>query len=185
MAVRVCLGAARTRLLRQTLTESLLLSLIGCALGIFVAYFAIEGLVRVFASGRFISGLPIHLEMLKTPDASVLLFTIGIALVTGLLCGALPALNASNAAPASALLPGSRIGDTKRQRLFGKALVASQVALALVLVSMAGLFIGYLSQLHNNLGFERNNLLLVTLDFAQASDNFARYANLSQELLSR
>src|SRR5262249_3455766 len=63
--------------------------------------------------------------------------------------------------------------------------VASQVALALVLVSMAGLFIGYLSQLRNNLGFERNNLLLVTLDFAQASDNFARYANLSQELLSR
>jgi predicted permease len=185
MAVRVCLGAARTRLLRQTLTESLLLSLIGSALGILVAYFSIEGLVRVFASGRFISGLPIHLEMLKTPDASVMLFTVAIAVVTGLLCGALPALNASNAAPASALLPGLRIGETKRQRLFGKGLVASQVALALVLVSMAGLFLGYLSQLRNNLGFERNNLLLVTLDFAQSGDNFPQYANLSQELVTR
>jgi predicted permease len=185
MAVRVCLGAARTRLLRQTLTESLLLSLIGSTLGIVVAYISIEGLVRVFASGRFISGLPIHLEMLKTPDASVMLFTVAIALVTGLLCGALPALNASKAAPASALLPGSRIGETKRQRLFGKGLVASQVALALVLVSMAGLFLGYLSQLRNNLGFERNNLLLVTLDLAQIGDNFAQYANLSQELVTR
>lgn len=185
MAVRVCLGAARTRLLRQTLTESVLLSLIGSALGIFVAYFSIQGLVRVFSSGRFISGLPIHLESLKTPDASVMLFTVAIALVTGLFCGALPALNASNAEPASALLPGSRIGETRRQRLFGKGLVASQVALALVLVSMAGLFLGYLSQLRNNLGFERNNLLLVTLDFAQSGDNFAQYANFSQELVTR
>jgi putative ABC transport system permease protein len=185
MAVRVCLGAARTRLLRQTLTESLLLSLTGSAFGIFVAYFAIEGLVRVFASGRFITGLPLHFELLKTPDASVMLFTVVIALVTGLFCGALPALNASNAAPAAALLPGSRIGETKRQRLFGKGLVASQVALALVLVSMAGVFLGYLSQLRNNLGFDRNNLLLVTLDFAQSGDNSAQYAQLSQELLAQ
>lgn len=184
MAVRVCLGAARTRLLRQTLTESLLLSLIGTAVGTFVAYFAINGLVRVFASGRFISGLPIHFEALKTPDSSVILFTVMIAILTGLLCGMLPALNASNAAPASALLPGSRIGETKRQRLFGKGL-ASQVALALVLVSMAGLFLGYLSQLRNNLGFERNNLLLMTLDFAQSGDNFTQYATLSQELINR
>ena len=141
--------------------------------------------MHVFASGRFISGLPIHLEMLKTPDASVMLFTFAIALVTGLLSGALPALNASIAAPAAALLPGSRIGETKRQRLFGKGLVASQVALALVLVSMAGLFLGYLSQLRKNLGFDRNNLLLVTLDFAQTGDNFPQYANLSQELVTR
>ena len=185
MAVRVCLGAARARLLRQTLTESLLLSLIGSAAGIFVAYFAINELVRVFASGRFISGLPVHFEALKTPDSSVILFTVVIAILTGLLCGALPALTASNAKPASALLPGSKIGETKRQRLFGKGLVAAQVALALVLVSLAGLFLGYLSQLRRNLGFERNNLLLVTLDFAQGGANFAQSANLSQELISR
>ncbi len=185
MAVRVCLGAARTRLLRQTLTESLVLALVGSIAGISIAYVAANTLVRVFASGRFIAGLPIHLEALKTPDASVMLFTIAIALITGLLCGALPALSASNAAPASALLPGSRIGDTRRQRLFGKGLVVSQVALALVLISLAGVFVGYLSQLRKNLGFERDNLLLVTLDFAQSAIDAAQFSHLSQELTAR
>src|SRR6266404_5532739 len=85
MAVRVCLGAGRVRLLRQTLTESLLLSLVGGAVGIFLAYFAAHALVRVFASGRFIMGAPVHFEALTNPDAHVLLFTGAIALLTGLL----------------------------------------------------------------------------------------------------
>src|SRR5258708_15644701 len=139
MAVRVCLGAARARMLRQTLTESLLLSLIGSALGIFLAYFAAGGLIRVFASGRFIMGLPVSFEVLKNPDTRVLLFTGTIALLTGLLCGAAPAFSASNTIPASALQPGSRIGETKGQRLFGKGLAASHGALSLLLVSFAGL----------------------------------------------
>jgi predicted permease len=185
MAVRVCLGAARARLLRQTLTESLLLSLIGSAVGIFLAYFAADGLIRVFASGRFIMGLPVRFEVMKHPDTRVLLFTGTIALLTGLLCGAAPAMSASNAIPASALQPGSKIGETKRQRLFGKGLVASQVALSLVLVSLAALFVGYLSQLRNNLGFERNNLVLVTLDFAKSGYNAAQFSHLSQELVMR
>ena len=186
MAVRVCLGAPRARLLRQTLTESLLLSLVGCAVGIFVAYFAAHALIRVFASGRFIMGAPVHFEALTNPDAHVLLFTLAIALLTGLLCGAAPAISASNAIPASALQPGSRIGEPKHQRLFGKGLVASQVALSLVLVSLAGLFVGYLSHLRNlNLGFERKNLLLVTLDFAQSGYNAAQFPRLSQELVMR
>lgn len=91
MAVRVSLGASRSRLLRQSLTESLLLSLIGSAVGAFLAYFAVSGLIRVFASGRFIMGLPVRFEVLKNPDARVLLFTGTIALLTGLLCGAAPA----------------------------------------------------------------------------------------------
>jgi predicted permease len=185
MAVRVCLGAARARLLRQTLTESLLLSLIGSAVGIFLAYFAADGLIRLFASGRFIMGLPVRFDVLKHPDTRVLLFTGTLALLTGLLCGAAPAMSASNTIPASALQPGSKIGETKRQRLFGKGLVASQVALSLVLVSLAGLFVGYLSQLRNNLGFERNNLLLVTLDFAQSGYNASQFSHLSQELVMR
>jgi len=185
MAVRVSLGAARSRLLRQTLTESLLLSLIGSAVGTFLAYFAAGALIRVFASGRFIMGLPVRFEVLKNPDTRVLLFTGAIALLTGLLCGAAPAFHASNTTPASALQPGSKIGETKRQRLFGKGLVASQVALSLVLVSLAGLFVGYLSQLRNNLGFERNNLLLLTLDFAKSGYNAAQFSQLSQELVMR
>ena len=126
-----------------------------------------------------------HFDALKNPDARVLLFTGAIALLTGLLCGAAPAMSASNTIPASALQPGSRIGETKRQRLLSKGLVASQVALSLVLVSLACLFVGYLSRLRNNLGFERNNLLLVTLDFAQSGHNAAQYSHSSQQLVMR
>ena len=186
MAVRVCLGAGRTRLLRQTLTESLLLSLVGSAVGIFLAYFAGHALIRVLASGRFIMWLPVHFEALTNPDAHVLLFTLAITLLTGLLCGAAPAVSALNTAPASALQQASRIGESKSRRLFGKGLVASQVALSLVLVSSAGLFVGYLSHLRNlNLGFERNNLLLVTLDFAHTGYAPARFAQHSQDLVMR
>jgi predicted permease len=186
MAVRACLGAARARLLRQTLAESLLLSLVGCAVGIFLAYFAAHALIRLFASGRFMRGAPVHFEALTNPDAHVLLFTVAIALLTGLLCGAAPAISGSHTAPASALQPGSRIGEIKPRTLFGKGLVASQVALSLVLVSSAGLFVGYLSHLRNvNLGFERDNLLLVTLDFAHSGYNPAQFSRLSQELTTR
>ncbi len=186
MAVRTCLGAGRVRLLRQTLTESLLLSVAGTAVGILVAYFAAHALIRVFASGRFIVDSPVHFELLTNPDAHLLLFAGGIALLTGLLCGAVPAMRASNMALASMLQPRSRIGETKRQRLFGKGLVSLQVALSLVLMSSAGLFVVYLSQLRNlNLGFNRNNLLLVTLDFAQSGYNTAQFAQLSQELVIR
>src|SRR5882757_6348123 len=186
MAVRACLGAPRSRLLRQTLTESLLLSLVGCAVGIFVAYFAAHALIQIFASGRFISGAPVHFEALTSPDAHVLLFTLAVALFTGLLCGAVPAMSASNTAPVSALQQASRIGESKSRRLFGKGLVASQVALSLVLMSSAALFVEYLSHLRNlDLGFERHNLLLVTLDFAHSGYNAAQFSQLSQELVMR
>src|SRR5260370_9669870 len=166
MAVRACLGAPRARLLRQTLTESLLLSLVGCVVGIFGSYFAAHALIRVFASGRFIMGAPVHFEALTNPDAHVLLFTLAIALLTGLVCGAAPAVSASKTEPASALQQASRIGESKSRRLFGKGLVASQVPLSLALMSSAGLFVEYPSNLPNpKLGFERHNLLPVTLDF--------------------
>src|SRR5580698_4303385 len=182
MAVRVCLGAARSRLLRQMLTESLLLSLIGSALGALLAYFAVGELIRMFSSGRLMAGLPVRFDVLRHPDFRVLLFTGAVALLTGLLCGAAPAVTASNTTPAFALQSGMKVGETKRQRLFGKGLVASQVALSLVLVSMAGLFVGYLSHLRNDLGFERNNLLLVTLNFDHSNYSPEQYAHLSQEL---
>ncbi len=182
MAVRVCLGANRVRLLRHTLTESVLLSLLGSALGALPAYFAVGALIRMFSSGRLMVGVPVRFEVLRQPDFRVLFFTGAIALVTGLICGAAPAISASNTTPASALQSGTKIGETKRQRMLGRGLVAAQVALSLVLVSMAGLFVGYLSHLRNDLGFERKNLLLVTLDFAHSDYNAAQYAHISQEL---
>ena len=113
MAVRVCLGANRIRLLRHTLTESLLLSLIGSAVGTLLAYFAVGALIRMFSSGRLMAGVPVRFEGLRHPDAGVLLFTGAIALLTGLACGAAPAISASNTTPASALQSGTKIGETK------------------------------------------------------------------------
>jgi putative ABC transport system permease protein len=95
-------------------------------------------------------------------------------------------MSASKTEPATALQRVSRIGESKSRRLFGKGLVASQVALSLVLMSSAALFVEYLSHLRNlNLGFERNHLLLVTLDFARSGYNAAQFSQLSQELVMR
>src|SRR5271168_40342 len=95
-------------------------------------------------------------------------------------------MSASNTAPASALHQARRIGESKSQRLFGKGLVASQVALSLVLVSSAGLFVGYLSRLRNlHLGFERNHLLLLTLDFAHSGYDADQFSRLWPELVAR
>jgi predicted permease len=186
MAVRACLGAPRSRLLRQTLTESLLLSVMGCAAGLLVAYLVSHALIRVFASARFVMGLPVHFEAMTTPDSHVFAFTATIALLAGLLFGAAPAMSASNSDPAFALQQSARIGESKSRRLFGKALVTSQVGLSFLLVSSAALFVGYLSNLQNiNLGFERRDLMVVSLDVAHIAYRPAQFSQLSQELVAR
>jgi putative ABC transport system permease protein len=186
MAVRVCLGAGRARLIRQTLTESMLLSIAGGALGIFLAYFGARGLIRIFASGRQIIGLPVHFETLTNPDGHVLLFTAAVAITTALLFGAAPAIHACRQIPAQAFQQAARIGESKSQRLFGKSLVVSEVALSVVLLTSAALFVDYLSHLRTlNPGFRRDHLLLVTLDTAHSGYNPAQFARLSEQLLAK
>lgn len=185
MAVRACLGAGRLRLVRQALTESLLLSLLGSSLGIFLAYFGGRGLLRMITSGRDIVGLPVHVEVLARLDTHVLLFTGAVALLAALLFGALPAFSLSSL-PASGLQQVARIGESRSRRLFGKSLIVSQVALSIVLLSLAALFVGYVSHLRNlNLGFRRDHLLLVTLDPAHSGYDAAQWSRLSQELLAQ
>jgi putative ABC transport system permease protein len=185
MAVRVCLGAGRARLIRQTLTESLMLSMTGSALGIFLAYFGVRGLIRIFASGRQIIGLPVHFKALSNPDWHVLLFTGAIAITTALLFGAAPAIRACRPISAQPLQEAARTGESKSQRLFGKSLVVSQVALSVVLLTSAALFVGYLSHLRRlNPGFRRDHLLLVTLDTAHSGYEAAQYVRLSEQLVA-
>ena len=88
--------------MRQVLTESLLLSSAGGLLGIFLAYFGAGALIRIMTSGRLI-GPPIDIQV--RPDLQVLLFTGGVALLTGLLFGLAPAWNAFGSGPASSLRP--------------------------------------------------------------------------------
>ena len=179
LALRISLGADRWRLARQALTESLLLSGAGTLLGAGVAYLGAIALLRIVASGRD------RLEIHPVPDAHVLLFTAGLALLTGLLFGISPVLHAWSTAPAAALREAGKGGDTRFRRLFGKALVTAQVALSVGLLSVAGIFILHLSNIYAGLGFERDHVLLATLDPSRTGYNRAQLAGPYQEILER
>jgi predicted permease len=182
MALRISLGAGRFRLIRGGLTESLLLSAAGSVLGVFLAYFGAGALVRIILAAKRI-GPPIEFQV--RTDVTVLLFTAAIALLTGLLCGLFPALRALRSAPGSSLRDAGRSGETRHRRLLGKSLVVAQVALSVVLLSAAGLFVGHLSNLeHLDLGFQRDHVLLVTLDPVGSGYEGERLSRAYQDLLT-
>ena len=186
MAVRVAMGAGRVRLMCQVLTESVMLSGAGSLLGVFLAYFGAGALVRIMTSGRPMMGFPQPVEIPVQPDLNVLLFTAGVALLTGVLFGLAPARNAFASTPASSMREVGRAGETRFGRLFGKTLVVAQVAFSLVLLSMAGLFVRHLSNLQSvDLGFRRDHVLLVTLDPARSGYNGERLSRAYPELLGR
>lgn len=186
MAVRVSLGAGRLRLMCQLLTECLLLSGMGSLLGILLAYFGAGALVRILTSGRPIIGLPQPLEIPLQPDLHVLLFTAGVAVVSAVLFGLAPAWNAYSADPAGSLREMARSGETPSRRLFGRSLVVAQVALSLVLLSAAALFVRHLSNLqHVDLGFRRDHVLLVTPDLSRSGYNREQLSGSYRDLLDR
>lgn len=186
MAVRVSLGAGRSRLMRQVLTESLLLSAAGGLLGIGLAYVGADALVRIIGSGRRFPSMPERLEIPIEPDAQVLLFTAALALCTAVLFGLAPGWHAFSSAPASSLRETARAGETRSRRMFGKSLVVAQVALSIVLLSAAGVFVRHLSNLRSlNLGFERDSVLLVTLDPSRSGYERTQLSHLYEELLGR
>jgi putative ABC transport system permease protein len=186
MAVRVSLGAGRIRIARQVLTESLLLSVAGGALGVLLAYVGADALVRFMTSGRLPPGWPQHLEIHTAPDLRVFSFTAAVALLTGVLFGLAPAWSAFRSAPVSVLREIGIAGDNKARRLFGNGLVVVQVAVSVVLLSAATLFVVHLSNLRNvGLGFERESVLLVTLDPQGSGYDRARLTWLYQDLLGR
>jgi predicted permease len=181
MAIRVSLGATRIRLVRQAITESLLLSGAGALLGVALGQLGVRALVRIVANGRLWEPIHLHVSL----DAQVLLFTAGVAAATGLLFGLAPAWRAWATTPASAMRDAGRAGETRVRRLFGKSLVAAQVALSLVLLAAAGLFVSRLSRIYSDLGFERDHVLLVTLDPSHSGYQRAQLAQPYRELLDR
>ena len=183
MALRLSLGAGHFRLARQVLTESLLLSAFGSLLGVYVAYFGAGVLVRIITAERR-PGPP--LEFHVPTDIHVLLFTAAITLLTILLSGLVPALRAMGTAPASSLRQAGGSGETRRRRFFGKSLVVAQVALSVVLLSAASLFVRHLLNLrHLDLGFHPDHVLLVTLDPDRSGYDDERLSLAYQELLER
>ena len=181
MAVRVSLGATPSRLLRQGITESVMLSLFGSLLGILLAHFGSDTLVRIIANGRDFEPIQLH----TTLDTRVLLFTAGVAFTTALIFGLAPALRAWSTAPVSALGQSRGAGDTRLARLFGQGLIVAQVALSVVLLAAAGVFVTHLSRLYSALGFQRDHILLVTLDPSQSGYTRAQLAEPYKELLRR
>jgi putative ABC transport system permease protein len=133
MAIRTALGAGRARLVRQLLTESLLLSAMGAALGLLLAVWGVDALVAVSPDA-----LPRAAEVAL--DARVLAFTIGIALVTGVGFGLAPAIAASRPDLNESLKDGTRGTSASRGRL-RKTLVVAEVALSLVLLVGTGLML--------------------------------------------
>jgi len=158
-AVRVALGATRFRLMRQLLTESVLLALLGCALGIAFAAWTGSVLVRMFPTNIANLNLPkiTHIPI----DGGVALFSVALALVTGLVFGAAPSLQVSSIAPEADLKEGSgrTIGAAGTQRL-RSLLVVAQVSLAMVLLVAAGLMIKSFARLQQTrFGFNPDHVL--------------------------
>jgi len=181
IAVRLSLGANRFRLMRQLLTESALLALLGGALGLVFAQWGTSVLVTYLPRQN-----PVALDL--HPDARVLGFTLAASLLTGLLFGLAPALQATRLDLASSLKDqvGASAPRAYRLRLpLHKALIVTQVALSLFLLIGAGLFARSLQNLKTiDLGFERENLVEFRLDTGKGY-NRAQRANLYKQMLAK
>ena len=158
-AIRVALGAARTRLIRQLLTESVLLAALGGILGMIVAELGIRGLIALSPPGLPRIGA-IHL------DGAVFGFALGITTLIGLVVGVVPALHASRADLHSAVKQGSRT-STGGHQWMRRTLVVAEVALALVLLISAGLLVRSVQRLLSiDPGFDSSHLLTLQVQTA-------------------
>ena len=159
IAVRMALGAGRGRLIRQMLTESLLLALSGGALGVALALWSSDVLLAMVPHGTE----PLSVNV--APDARVLGFTFVVSLATALLCGIAPALRATRIALGPSLKEGRGAVSVASRTPLAKALIVLQVALSIVLLIGAGLFLRTLANLSDvDAGFNRENVLLFGVD---------------------
>lgn len=155
ISVRLALGAGRGRVLRQALTESLLLSAMGGAQGLVLAFIARNGLPALVENAWDTMGLEIPF------DWGVFGFTAGVTLATGLLFGILPALAATRAEVSSGMKEQSQSTTRRRRGLGGKAIVAFQITLSTVLIVGALLFVRTVWNLARiDPGFKTDHLLL-------------------------
>jgi predicted permease len=152
IAIRLAIGAGRHRLVRQLLTESVLLAILGGALGLLFAWWGGDLLFAL--AGREHVSIP--------PDGRILVFTAAMALLTGILFGLAPAFRATRVDLIHVLKENARSFAARRGRLqLGKALIVGQMVLSLLLLTGAGLFLRTLDKLHQvDLGYERDHVLV-------------------------
>ncbi len=180
IAIRAALGAGRVRLLRQMLTESLLLAALGGALGAGVGEWA----SRMLASVKLPGDIPFYFNF--GMDWRVFLYGTAMALAAGILSGVVPALRASRADVLEVLREGGRGPGNDGRHRFRDVLVVGQVAGSLMLLVAAGLFVRSLSNARNvDLGFRPDHLLVMGMDPAQQGYDEARGRALFREIEQR
>ncbi len=181
VSIRLALGASRTRLMRQLLTESVLMAVLGGALGLLLAEWGTRALLALMASPQNSFVLPV------SPDARVLLFTLGVSVLTGILFGLAPALRASGRDLAVSMRETAANVTAGRDRhRLGRSLVVVQVTLSMVLMIGAGLFVRTLMNYeHHNFGFNQAHLLTFGVDPTRAGYQGQRLMNFYSELLRR
>ncbi|HEY6805738.1 MAG TPA: ABC transporter permease [Pyrinomonadaceae bacterium] len=181
IAVRVALGASRLRLVRQLLTESILLAVVGGVLGILFALWIKNGLLVVTDwGGREMSALDVSL------DPRVLAFTFGLSLLTGIVFGIVPALRATNVDLTPTLKDTGRSSTAIGRSLLTRSLVVVQVTVSVLLLVGAGLLIRSLQNLHSvDIGFNANNLLLFNVDPSLIGYKGEKLADLYERLNAR
>lgn len=180
IAVRLSLGARRARIVRQLLTESLLLALMGAALGLIFAVWTSRLLLTLLAPPQVGYVLSAHV------DGVVIAFTTIIAIVTCAVFGVVPACRSGQVELTSALKSSGSATLVPREAKLSKALVISQVSLSILLLVGAGLFVRTLNNLRNtNLGFDRSNLLLFGLDPALSGYHGQRLRSLLDKITAQ
>jgi predicted permease len=190
IAVRLALGAGRARIVRQLLTESVMLSVLGGALGIIFAYWGAHAIIALVSNNQ---ARPVAFAM--GIDTRVLLFTVGISVLTGILFGMAPAFRSARVDLTPALKEGeagsagvSRFGGGAFGKWLsaGNALVVTQVALAIVVLVGAGLLVRTLVNLRSvDMGFDSHNLVIFGIDPYDAGYKTAEIDSFYRDLQQR
>jgi len=174
IAVRMAIGAAPWRVVRQLLTESVLLAFAGGALGLLIAHWGTAALLRLS-----------HNTLLEAaPDLRVFLFTAVVCLLTGILFGLVPALRSRRVAVTATLKSGAQnISYSYGGWNWGKCLVSAQVSLSLLVLFAAGLLVRSLQNIRNiDLGYNREHILVVSTDPLSAGYDATRSLQLANEM---
>jgi len=178
-AVRSSIGASRGRIARQLLTESVMLSLLGSAVGVLLAYGGVAWLAGHMPEYSFPHEAYIHVNQ------TVLLFAVAIALLTGILFGLSPALQLSRP-DVGTLMQGasSRLAGTLRGHLTHRLLIAGQVVLTMLLLAGAGAAMrAFVGLVHTSLGFDPNRIFFMGVSSPKGANRSWQYVSAQQELL--
>jgi len=177
ISLRMALGATRWRIIRQLLTESILLAIIGGVCGVLLAQWGVTVLVNLVAKGT-----PLDTR----PDVGVLLFTAGVSIVAGILFGLIPAIQASRTNLSAAIKERTRLRTGFLRFNLSSLMVVLQVGLSMVLLTGAGLFARSLVKLQNeDMGFDRNNMMLLGIDPRLAGYKPNELGALYQQIIDR